>query len=193
MVLADDRHIVLGLTGDDAGVATGAGIEIYCHAPLFLRGQLGVGVERNILRDMTIHAHRLGKGMIFFVALDGAFAHEIAAFHALVLLRLRNRVVAVGDFAGHAAEGAHAVRAAERVGIETHTIHQGGDFLASIPQGDGKRVVGVAWSDNRRGFDGGRAIGNFHDVGDQVVVDVVAQFLGDVSENIEVICLDAEF
>ena len=141
---------------------------------------------------MTIHAHRLGKGMIFFVALDGAFAHEVAAFHALVLLRLRNRVVAVGDFAGHAAEGAHAVRAAERVGIETHTIHQGGDFLASVAQGDGERVVGVAWSDDCCGFDGVNSIGNFHDVGDQVVVDVVTQFLGYVSENIEVICLNAE-
>ena len=192
LVFADDRDIVFSLAGDNAGVATRAGIEIHRHAPLFLRGQFGMGVERNIRRDVTIHAHLLGEGVVFSVAVNRSLTDEIAAFHAAMLLGLSHRVVAVRDLESHSAEEKHGVGGAERISIETNTIHQSGNALASVTERDRERVVSVAGSDDRCGFDGFFAIGNFHDVGDEVVIDIIAHLLGDITEDIEVVGFDAE-
>ena len=192
LVFADDWNVILCLASDNAGVATCAGVEIYRHAPLLLRGQFGMGVERNIWRDVTIHAHLLGEGVVFIVTVNRSLTNEIAAFHAAMLLGLSHRVVAVRDLESHSAEEKHGVGGAKRVGIETNTIHQRGNALASVTEGDRERVVSVTGCDHRRGFDGFFAIGNLHNVGDEVIVDIIAHLLGDITEDIEVVGFDAE-
>jgi hypothetical protein len=42
LLLADDRNVVLGLAGDDAGVAADAGVEVDAHPPLVHAVELGV-------------------------------------------------------------------------------------------------------------------------------------------------------
>lgn len=39
LVFADDGDVIFGLAGDDAGVATGASVEVDRHAPLLIAGE----------------------------------------------------------------------------------------------------------------------------------------------------------
>ena len=193
MVFANDWHIILRLTCHGTGVATGAGIEIHRHSPLLLGGQFGVGVKGNIFWDVTIHTHRLGEGVVFIVALDGSLANEIAAFHAAVLLGLSQRVVAIRDFKGDTAQEEHGVRRTKRVGIESHIFHESRNAIASVTESYRERVVGMARGDDCSGFDGFFPVRDFHDVSDEVIVDIVAHLLSNIAEDIEIVGFDAEF
>ena len=67
---ADNRDVVFRLAGDDAGAASGAGVEIDCHAPLLGRGEWRVRVERRqLLRQFFVPRDLLHE---VFVVRDNA-------------------------------------------------------------------------------------------------------------------------
>jgi hypothetical protein len=76
-----------------------------------------MGVERDVWRDVTVHAHRLSKGGFVLVAFERALTDEIAAFHAAMLLGLSHRIVAVRDLESHSAEEKHRICRAKRIEI----------------------------------------------------------------------------
>ena len=151
-----------------------------------------MGVNRDIFWNVTIHPHRLDEGVVFVIALDGSLTNKIAAFHAAVFLSLGEWVVAIGDFDGDTTEEKHRVGRTERVGIEAHIFHERGNALASVAECDGKRVVGMTRSDHRGRFEGLITIRDFHDICKEVVVDIVAHFFSDLTEDIEIVGFDAE-
>ena len=193
LVFSDHRHVVFGLAGNDAGIATRAGIEIHRHSPLLFRGECRMGVERNIRRDVTIHAHRLGKGIVFLEALECSLANEVTTFHAAMLLGLRERVIPIGHNTSDTACEAHCFCSAHRIGVEADVFHEGGNVFASVAERNGERVIGVTGSYESSGFNRSLAIADLHDVRDEIVVDFVAHFFGNLFERTEVIGLDSEF
>ena len=146
LVFSDDRNVVFRLAGNDAGIATCASIEIHRHSPLLFRGECRVGVERYIRRDVTIHAHRLGKGVIFLEALESSLANEVTTFHATMLLGLRERVITIGDDTSDTTGEPHGICAANRIGIEADVFHESGNVFATVAESDGERVIGMTWS-----------------------------------------------
>ena len=193
LVFSNDGHVVFGLAGNDASVATRAGIEIHRHSPLLFRGECRVGVERNIRRDVTIHAHRLGKGVIFLEALECSLANEVTTFHAAMFLGLRERVIPIGDDTSDTACEPHGICTANRIGIEADVFHECGNVFASVAESDGERVIGVTRSYERSGFNRGLAIADLDDIRNEIVVDFVAHFFGNLFERTEVIGFDPEF
>ncbi len=94
LILADDGDVVLRLAGHHARVAARAGVQINRHAPLVLRVQRRVAVEGNVRRDVGVHAHHRhvrtaaleAEPGFLLISVDGQLAHEVAAFHRLMLL-----------------------------------------------------------------------------------------------------------
>ena len=142
---------------------------------------------------MTIHAHRLGKGIIFLEALEGSLANEVTAFHAAMLLGLSERIILIGDDASDAIGEPHGFCSANRIGIEADVFHESGNVFATVAESDGERVIGMTWSDKSSGFNRGLAIADLNDIRYEVVVDFVAHFFGDLFERSKVIGFDSEF
>src|SRR4029077_5299557 len=84
LLLADDRDVVLGLAGDDAGAAAGTRRQVDGHAPLVARVLPLVAVER---RRQTADLRRRvvgGEMRVLLVLLVRGGADETAALHAVV-------------------------------------------------------------------------------------------------------------
>ena len=152
-----------------------------------------MGVKRNIFGDVTIHPHRLGEGVVFIIALNGSLANEVAAFHAAMFLGLSQRVVAIRNFERDTAQEEHGVRRTKRIGIEADIFHESRNAFASVAEGYRERVVGMTGSDHRGRFEGLITIRDFHDICDEVIVDIVAHLLSNIAEDIEIVGFDAEF
>ena len=76
LILADDRNVVLGLTGHDTGVAADAGVEVDRHTPLV------VAVEFRRLVERATARQRLRA---FLTQLDALFAGEFLLVDRSVL------------------------------------------------------------------------------------------------------------
>src|SRR5207248_11698362 len=110
LLLADDGDVVLGLAGDDAGVAADARGNVYCHAPavaskplVFVLRVVEGRVERLTLFGASVLARRFGRLLLllarrgeFRVAQpvgEGAGADDLAPLHLEVNLRAGERVL----------------------------------------------------------------------------------------------------
>src|SRR5207245_10033140 len=90
---ADDRDVVLSLTGNHARAATSAHVEIDSHSPLLRGVHRRMAVERWHYRLRFVHAAAFFYELIVLaIFVEGCFAHDTAAFDAPMLLRARKRV-----------------------------------------------------------------------------------------------------
>ena len=93
LLLADDRHVVLALAGDHAGVAADAGVQVDRHAPL-RRVLVGPLVPHRVLvRFLAVSGREVG---MFLEVVEVRFADDRAPLHRVVVLGLRQRVGATG-------------------------------------------------------------------------------------------------
>ena len=99
LLLANDRNIILRLTGDHACRTTGADVKIHHHAPLMNVIERRMRVERDVRRDMGIHAHRLREMGIGLVFLQLRLTRQVSAapFERPMLLRERQFVILASD------------------------------------------------------------------------------------------------
>ena len=93
LVAADDRDVVLGLAGGDAGAAADAGIQVDRHAPgvalaLLVLG-LGCGLVDQARGRGAVSARVLGEARVVAILVEVRDADQVAAFHAEVVLHGR--------------------------------------------------------------------------------------------------------
>ena len=89
LLLADHRNVVLGLAGDDAGVAAGADVLVDGHAP-GVALVLEVAVHRQPGQRLVLHLLR--EPRIFGELRLGRHANQVASFERPVILRGRELV-----------------------------------------------------------------------------------------------------
>src|ERR1039457_4452438 len=159
LVLADRRDVILGLTGDDAGVAARAGRQVHREAPGVLVVLVpGVHADRGDLFDLA------GELGILAVFLERARADEVAPFHVEVVLRRGERVRAAGPLHRGGREP-EARRRANAVGVDSGalpvgTVADAAGARAGVPDAHGHDVVGLAGQDPHGRRDRGAARGD---------------------------------
>src|ERR1017187_2187486 len=158
-LLADRRDVVLGLAGDGAGVAAGAGRKVHREAP-----RVPVVLEPGIQADRGNYFEPAGELGVLAVLLEGSRADEVAPFHVEVVLRrgelespagllhrgrrepeARGRTDAVGVHAGAVADAAGA--RAPVAEVQRHDVvglageNPGGRREGRARRGDGDEVL----------------------------------------------------
>ena len=141
LIFAHDGHVVLRLAGDDARVATRASAQIDRHAPLLGRSQRRMGEKRNVRRDVPVHPHGLRKSGLLGVTLGRRLPHQIAAFHALVRLRLGKFVFRPGALERDVRNVGHPARGAQGISIETCFVRHRRDLHPPVTERDAHRAV----------------------------------------------------
>src|SRR4029077_478877 len=85
--LADDRDVVLGLTGDHTGTTPGTHVQIDTHSPLLRCLQRRMGVDaRWRMRQLFLSRNFFRELIVFAVALQSRLAYKATAFDAELLL-----------------------------------------------------------------------------------------------------------
>ena len=172
LIFADDWNVVFALAGDDAGRATNALAQIDGHAPLVLllvveavRVFFGFHpdltlVERDVFRDVAVHAGLLGEGHILVERVDRAFTVNRAAFHGVLALRERQFSNGGEHFDLGTAQDERTGLRAQNVSVHTAitTDHADADLTVAQRQGDG--VGHMAGSFDGGDFDRNIADGN---------------------------------
>ena len=133
-------------------------------------------IERDVRRNVAIHAHRLGELGIFLVSLERALAKQVTTLHATVLLSLSKWVRFACNLYFHTCAETLGVCRAERVCIESDSVEKSGNTCAPITERKRDGIVSVTWSHVGRCSYRGVPGFDFNDVGDDVEVDVVANF-----------------
>ncbi|WP_293261834.1 hypothetical protein [Nannocystis sp.] len=180
LLAADHRDVVLGLAGDRAGGAAGAGVEVDDHAPLLRAGQLGgaeVGVDVVVPQRAEVllgdEVALLGEVGVLLEALDGGLADDrarrIAAAgvdadgvvlgrggvdggveRAVVLRRVDQAAAAELDDIG-AADKPGVAGGLQAVGVDARAVGDGAEVAAAVAEGERDGVVGLAGGDPHRG------------------------------------------
>ncbi len=146
LLLAHDRHIVLGLTRHDASVAAGAGIQIDCHRPLVRRIQRRMAVERDV-RLLALMHHKLCEIRLLAELRERSFAHERATLHAPVLLRDREGVFLARRTCSRAGCEVRRRGRPQLIGIEAGEVSNRAAAVLAISKRNSDRAVGVTWDD----------------------------------------------
>ena len=189
LILADDRDVVLGLAGDDAGVAADAGVEVDRHAPLVdaveLRGRVKRAAAGNLPsalggghgradfaehgRAVRLHADALDVGEAGSALLrdfvEIGFPDEIAAFHRPVFLDVGEQRALAGVHQRRASGKAHRRRRAERVGAGAGPLPHMARRGAAVAECDDERVIRKAGLDVDRAADLAATDGDLEDAG----------------------------
>src|ERR1043165_1090429 len=135
LLFADDGDVVLGLAGDDAGVAADARRDINRHAPAIAAQPLLIvlrviegRVERFILFRMSVLARRFGRLLLALARRGerrvarpfgvGSVADDLAPLHTEVNLRAGQRVLFARLPDAEARRGPQRVGGAQLVGVE---------------------------------------------------------------------------
>src|ERR1019366_5018345 len=148
LVFADHGDIVLGLAGDHAGAASGAGIEVDGHAP----GVAGV-------REFRIHGQRAWRrfrafvdgGRILAVIGDIAFMNDVAAGVENVVHLGAGEGVGSGNLVHfHAQVLPHGGGGAQAVGVKAHAGRGPAGVRAAIAEVQGDGLIHMAGLDPDR-------------------------------------------
>ena len=161
LVLADDRHVVLGLAGDEARGAADAGIQVDRHPPLRRRGQVGPRLDVG--------------GMLALVGLaPGGEVGDVADLHQLAFLgrvplelvvglRRGERVSPAGPGNLQAGRDIGACPGAKFVRIEAGPLGDATDG-PTVAERNTDAVVGVARGDHRGDLQRPAVEGQLHEV-----------------------------
>ena len=168
LILAHDRDVILGLTGDQASRATNALAEVNGHAPLMLVLEVETLVrwlavilllteltfiEAHRRWDMTIDAGRLREGRVLLQRLGGAFAIHAASFHRVVLLGDGELVSIREHFYLRAGQHKLIEFTLKLVTVETREVADVAGAILTVAKGDRDRVRHMARRFNRWNFE----------------------------------------
>ncbi len=172
LVLADDRDVVLGLAGDHAGRATGAGVQIDRHSPAVLGAVelLGLPERKSVGGVVGIR----DEVMVVVVGVDRRFAEQNGKSfrRALTTDRVDGEVVLHGrerigrtDTDDLCAAGRPQIaRRSEWIEVEPCTGADASGEAPAVAEGERGGVHGLTGLDEDRGFDGCISDGNRHHV-----------------------------
>jgi hypothetical protein len=196
LILADDGDVVLGLAGDDARLAAGAGRQVDRHAPPVVR--VGVGlVQRERLAGagkglgVDLFLLLLGREVgLLVVGPQGGGADRLTGLHQVVLLGAGDPLALLGLADRQPGGEPGVLGGAQQVGVEADPLLAGAadppGVHPAVAQVDGDGAVGVAGHDPDGGADGPVAVLQLDDVGREAAVlaavdvaaDAHAEFLG---------------
>ena len=117
--LADDRHVVLGLAGDDAGVAAGADVLVDRHAP---RVAVVLASLEHRETDERLMLLLGGERRLLLELFGVADANEVASFERPVILRGDELVAVAGLASARHRSGCRSGRRAQRVDAEPDPV-----------------------------------------------------------------------
>ena len=144
LLLADDRNVVLGLAGDDAGVATDAGVQVDAHCP----GRRSLGFPAIKMRLLFAAGE---KARLLGVSASSAVPHDVAG-------HVENQVVMVGagqiHVAGRLFKRRRIVTTGERIEVEPGAVADRADMPPAGAQQRNDAVRRLARHDpDRHGHD----------------------------------------
>ena len=145
LVLADDRDVVLGLAGDDAGVAAHAGGEVDRESPRVAAGR-HLRIERHRGPRRRLAHLRDGVG-IAPVLLRRDRADQVAALHAPVMLRRGERGAAARLCDLEPGADPERVAPAQRVGVEALAVGDAPASRAAVAEVERDAVLGLSRHD----------------------------------------------
>ncbi len=142
LVLADRGHVVLGLAGDDAGVAAHAEVQVDRQAPLW-RGLRLVGIEAGRDRPGALGEARLA---------GGDRADEVGQLGLSHRLHGRERLAPAGrgQITGHPPRRG---REPQRIGVIAHLVGQRARQAAAVTKADHDRMTLLPGNDPGGAFD----------------------------------------
>ncbi len=155
LLFADDRNIVFRLAGDDAVVASDAGIQVDRHAPrvrFLLVGKLLGLIEREIFRRLFF----LREVRLFLVFLETALHHERAfadgSLHRLIALRAGELIDAADGSQLRSAREPRRLAGTQRIDVEPGIGADAAGAGASVAEKYGNRIIGMAGLNPDRAF-----------------------------------------
>jgi len=144
LLLAHQWNVVFRLTGNRAGVAANARVQINAHPPL-ITGIVAVFLPQRLQGRMLFHLG-YGTGVLPVVG-DSQFAHEGSALHTPVILRIGQRVGTTSRGERHSATHVRLQMRSQRVRIESDAVPHPSGSGAAVSERCHNGVIGLAGDD----------------------------------------------
>src|SRR5664280_1864444 len=160
LVLAVCLDVVLGLAGDDAGVAAGARGQVHRETP-----RVVLVLEPGIKADLRNVLEPSGELGVLAVLLERARANEVAPFHVEVVLR-RGELEGRAGLLYRGRREPEAGGGPDAVCVHARAVADTANARAPVAEMQRHDVVGLAGEDPHRGRERGARCGD----GDEVLV-----------------------